>query len=222
MGKAKDVSGLKFGRLTAIERTGDKTIHGYLWRCSCDCGGDAVVVLSRLITGHTRSCGCLVKEQAKMAKRVTHGHTRMSNRASASEYHIWSTMKQRCLNPASASYSRYGGRGITVCPEWAGDNGYANFFADMGKRPSDKHSLDRIDTNGNYEPSNCRWATSEEQNNNRSGVRSIEWNGQTMTSAAWSRRVGISAMTIRSRLDKGWSVERALTEPLNKTRRRIG
>lgn len=207
---AKDISGQTFGRLTAIRPTGGKTVHGRLWHCSCSCGGTAIAVASRLITLHTRSCGCLAKEASHKPTNLKHGHTTNAKRATASEYNIWCTMKQRCLNPSSANYSRYGGRGITIDPEWLTDDGYMAFYRDMGPRPSKAHSLDRRDPNGPYSKANCRWATVVEQQNNRSGTRQITYNGETCTSAEWSRRTGIPANAIRNRLDAGWSVARAL------------
>lgn len=217
MGKIKDISGKKFGRLLAVKLNGVRTIHGMEWECKCECGSIAHVVATRLITGHTRSCGCLQHEAAKLPKNVTHGHTRNSNKASSSEYHIWSSMKQRCGNPKNASYSRYGGRGISFDPKWSS---YEAFFADMGARPSPSHTLDRIDGNGNYTKQNCRWATHLEQQNNRSGTRRIVFMGEALTSSELSRRHGISASVIRDRIDAGWTVERAVSTPVGNTGKR--
>lgn len=214
MAKIKDITGVKFGRLTAVGFTGRVNKRGALWRCLCECGRETDVVGAHLRSGHTKSCGCISRELARIPKNVKHGHTRLANKAGASEYHIWSTMKQRCLNPKTANYSRYGGRGITICSDWLGGSGYENFFRDMGPRPGKQFSLDRRDQDGPYSPSNCRWATQIEQQNNRSGTRRIEHDGLTLTSAEWSRRTGISANVIRNRIDCGWSIPDALSRPV--------
>lgn len=220
MAPMKDISGDKFGRLTALARTNIKTVHGMKWLCVCECGAFRTAVLAHLKSGHTKSCGCLVREVALKPKNMTHGHTTNDLKATSSEYHIWSTMKQRCTNPNNVSYPRYGGRGIRVDESWLGPSGYSQFFEDMGARPSKAHSLDRINPNGPYSKDNCRWATSEQQNSNRAGVRQITYQGRTLTSAGWERVTGIAAVTIRSRIDKGWTTEAALTTPVANTGRR--
>jgi hypothetical protein len=118
-------------------------------------------------------------------------------------------MKQRCNYAKTPGYENYGGRGITVCQKWL--TSFEAFYQDMGPRPSDKHSLDRIDTNGHYEPGNCRWATwGEQQNNTRHNVR-LTFRGETLTAAQWAARTGMSAFTIYARVERGWPVERILT-----------
>jgi len=213
------IAGLKYGRLTAIKDVG-RGIHGRIWLCWCDCGGEARVPASRLVAGHTRSCGCLGIEASKKAKRWTHGQTRNDVKAQAYEYNIWQSMKQRCLNPKNKGFARYGGRGITIDPAWLGANGFQTFLAQMGKRPSAKHSLERRDRDGNYTKTNCKWALPIEQQNNRKGNRFITHDGRTMSASDWAREVGINAGSIRNRLDMGWTVERSLTEPLRPRSRR--
>lgn len=128
------------------------------------------------------------------------------------EYWAWSAMKQRCLNPRKRNWARYGGRGIRVCERWL--HSFELFLEDMGPRPSPRHSLDRIDNDGDYEPSNCRWATPGEQR--RHQARLVRFRGELLTLAEWSKRTGLNASTIADRLDRGWTVERALTRAANK------
>lgn len=123
-------------------------------------------------------------------------------------YNSWNAMKARCNHSGSKAYPNYGGRGITICDEWK-DN-FEQFISDMGERPSDRHTIERLDTNGNYEPSNCVWATYGEQMNNKRNNRTLEHNGVEQTVSQWARELNISKDTIRKRLDKGFSTEEAL------------
>lgn len=139
--------------------------------------------------------------------RTTHGHSRTP------EYNVWQLMMQRCFNPKNKRYIRYGARGITVCESW---QYFPNFIADMGKRPSDGHSIERKNNNGNYEPGNCYWATRTEQDNNTSKSRFLDHDGKRLTVKQWSDLLGIGEKTIQSRVDHyGWSVSDALTRPVN-------
>lgn len=139
---------------------------------------------------------------------LRHGQCLRGQRPTAT-YSAWQAMKKRCCEPNHRSYKHYGGRGITVCDRW---QTFDNFYADMGEQPPG-HTLDRIDVNGNYEPSNCRWATAHEQSRNRRTNRLIEFNGETLCVVDWARRVGIHQNTLWQRIITGWPVERALTEP---------
>lgn len=214
---AQDLSGQRFGKLVAVRDIG-KTSRGRVWMCVCDCGQETEAVAGSLKSGHKKSCGCLHAESAKIAggKQQTHGHTTKERKQGAAEYHAWSSMKSRCTNPNTHSYKRYGARGIKVCDRWLD---FANFYADMGPKPSSKHSLERLNTDGNYEPSNCVWADAFQQASTRTNVRSITAFGKTMTAAAWERETSISASVIRNRLDSGWSIEAALTTPVRARKR---
>ena len=127
------------------------------------------------------------------------------------EYAAWIAMKARCYNPKTESFPHYGGRGIIVCSEWI--DSYDTFLRDVGPRPSVMHSLERSNTNGNYEPGNVKWATSREQNNNRRFNHFLEFNGKRQTVTQWSRDLGVNDTLLFMRLKNGWSVERALTTP---------
>jgi hypothetical protein len=127
------------------------------------------------------------------------------------EFRTWSAMKQRCQKPTHKAFPRYGGRGIKVCERW---QTFANFYADMGPRPSKQHSLDRINNDGHYEPSNCRWATRIEQNNNRRDNVRVTISGKTQTLTQWGREAGTDVMRVFRRIKKGWPIEKALTAPV--------
>lgn len=158
--------GDKYNRLTIICE-----IEPYKWnninmrqvKCICDCGNQWEGLLNHIRNGNTKSCGCQNDDKRKLPKLIKHGHKSINNRTS--EYNAWDSMKQRCLNVNNCSYKHYGGRGIKVCDRWL--ESFNNFLEDMGIKPSIEYSIDRINVNGNYEPSNCRWSTPKQQANNR-------------------------------------------------------
>jgi len=139
-----------------------------------------------------------------------HGHALKFN--ASPEYKSWSGIIQRCCNPKSPAYNRYGGRGIKVCPEWR--DSFQKFLKHVGCRPTPTHSIDRIDNNGNYEPGNVRWATIKEQAQNKRTNQKVTYNGETLCVSEWSRRLGIGGKVIGNRLNKGWSAKDALTTPV--------
>jgi hypothetical protein len=197
--------GLRFGRLLVIKRA--KSVRGkFRWICRCDCGATATRDGSALRYGHVKSCGCLSRETAA-ARMTTHGHT-INKKGYTSEYARWCSMKERCGNPKTKSYHRYGGRGIKVCKRWAAS--FEAFYADMGQVPPGK-SLDRIDNNGNYEPGNCRWATKHQQAANARNAKIVQHDGRALCVSEWARILGIKTSTISQRLRLGWPVKMALT-----------
>ena len=202
---ALKLTGRVFGRLAAIERAPKKPYSGNAaWRCRCECGNERIVLALKLTAGATKSCGCL-KAQMAAERRRTHG------RSNTREFHAWAAAKQRCTNPNHIAWNDYGGRGIRMCQRWL--ESFQAFLDDMGAPPSQSHTIDRVNSNGGYEPGNCRWATPAEQARNKRTNRRIEFQGRTMTVAEWERALGFTAGRIKARLLAGWSVERALTAP---------
>lgn len=212
--KAIELTGRRFGRLVVNTR-GDNTPQGLAkWLCSCDCGGIAVVRGADLRNGHTRSCGCIYIESAAA---IAEKHTKTHGQSGAAIYAVWRGMLSRCGNTESASYPRYGGRGISVCERW---KCFEVFFEDFGKcRPSPRHSIDRIDNDGGYEPGNVRWALPVVQQNNRSNNVTIEFEGVRLSTTQWARRVGITGAALAWRIANGWPIHLALREPANPGRR---
>lgn len=198
-----DRTGMRYGNLTVLSYAGQTSTKKSQWLCRCDCGKEIIASGAHLHQGGVTSCGCFGKERQRQAIS-THRDIR------SGEYSSWSGMKDRCLNPDCKNYPKYGGRGITVCERWI--NSYEDFLADMGRRPTPKHSIDRYPNNdGNYEPTNCRWATVKEQANNRSSNHLLKHEGQTHSISTWAEIKGIGKTTIRERLRRGWAVHAALT-----------
>lgn len=214
------IAGERYGRLEAIKRTSADCHGKSLWLFRCDCGNVTERVASRVLSGRISSCGCLRAETAASTSRKTaaargraitrHGHA--TRGARSSEYMIWAQIIDRCTNSKSKAYPNYGGRGITVCPEWAAS--FDAFFSGMGARPGVEFSIDRIDNDGPYSPGNCRWATRVEQKANqrpRKDAVYLTHNGETRTRDDWARRIGIKYSTLVERLRRNWPVDRALT-----------
>ncbi len=217
---AVDLTGQRYGRLTVVERLFERKDYlSSIWVCRCDCGNEAHVFVGNLKNGTSKSCGCLRKEILSRSRQsddtepaeknklpsggqIKHGLSR------SNEYHIWSVLKQRCLNPKDPKYHRYGGRGITVCKEW--EESFETFYCDMGPRPSLNHSIERRDNDKGYEPGNCYWATRVEQDSNKSNSVLYALDGTYKTLPAWCRQFNINTSTVQYRLKRGIDLAEAL------------
>lgn len=205
--KAEDLTGHRFGRIVVEARDFSYKKAAY-WICKCDCGNSTTVQSTHLRNGATQSCGCLNKENVRK-RQTAHGSSR------SRLYRTWQSMKDRCYREKHRQYKNYGGRGITVCDEWR-DN-YAAFEEwAIANGYHDDLTIERIEVNGNYEPSNCKWATNKEQQNNRRNNHFLSYAGKTQTIAQWAGETGLDWMVIYDRVRNGWPTERILTEPLNK------
>lgn len=182
-----------------------------MWLCRCDCGVEKIIWMGNLISGHTKSCGCLCIERIK-SKNTTHGHS-VGGKIS-SEYHSWKKMIERCNDEKANGYKIYGGRGVKVCDRWSGQNGFDNFIDDIGLKPTDNYySIDRIDSNGNYEPGNCKWSTRKEQNQNRCNSIKITVDGIDYNLTEFARIANINYSALYGRVKAGWSVDRIVNTP---------
>ena len=206
-----DMVGKKFGKLTVlfesepyVKPCGQSMIK---YHCKCDCGNETDVVGSKLRTGHTTSCGCHRKELL-----YKHGYGKLRL------HRIWQAMISRCYYKGDVGYKNYGGRGISVCEEWLND--FLSFEKWATSNGYKEHlTIDRIETDGNYEPSNCRWATYREQANNKRNNHILTVNGVSMTISQWSDITGLPMSALYNRVSKGWDSERVVTTPLRITSR---
>jgi|SRR6185369_7464456 len=194
MGSKLNVAGKRFGRLTALRE--DRQMDRTAWLCICDCGTECVRTTKTLRNGMTKSCGCF---QIETVKRVTTKHGRTNSKL----YGVWKAMRGRCRTKTDQNYRHYGGRGIKICERW---NTFENFRNDMGD-PEAGLTLDRIDVNGNYEPSNCRWVTMKEQTRNKRNSLLLTFNGKTQIIPDWAKELNLVASTLYARASRGLSVQ---------------
>ena len=201
----KDITNYKFNKLIAVEFYKKDKFGKLYWLFKCDCGNKKVINKSRVMTNQTKSCGCLEKEfKFKPLFNLLKPYR--------SEYTTWFAMKQRCLNTENKDYLHYGGRGIKICDRWMK---FENFFNDMGKRPKGK-TIDRIDNNGNYELSNCRWATPKEQISNTRRVIYINFNGKIMIAKEWANLFSLDYRSFIYHFKKNNNMEFALIKAKKK------
>jgi hypothetical protein len=199
MSRIIDLTGMVFGALTATKRVGSDRFGDTIWECKCACGEPSLVRGSSLRSGGTRSCGC---HHGQPPVNWIHGGTSGVTRTGRvqSEYSTWRLMKGRCFNHNNNKYYLYGGRGITVCDRWK--NSFASFLADMGPKPTEKHTLDRIDPNKDYAPDNCRWATQQDQQRNRRNNVFVEISGERFTIFDVAELLKIKESSARARLKR--------------------
>lgn len=210
-----DLIGQQFTRLTIVEFAFTKKRKRY-WKCLCVCGNITYNCTATLRGGESKSCGCWRDDILRARERPKKPKLPKPPKPPKPrayyylpEYKTWGSMRARCLNPKHSQYKDYGGRGITIIPEWYS---FAAFYADMGPRPSPQHSIDRINNDLGYSPENCRWATRKEQARNKRNTILLTYRGETMTIPDWAQTLGIKAKIIRNRMRYGWSVERILSE----------
>lgn len=197
-----ELAGQTYGRLTVVSEA-QKRFNQRHWLCACACGKETVVSQPNLRSGVSTSCGCLHKEIIS-AQFATHRKTKTP------EYQVWKGMHQRCNNPKNKSFVRYGGRGIKICDAWL--HSFDTFIGDMGPRPSDQHSIDRIDNNGDYAPDNCRWVLEDVQQLNKRSNHFIEFKGERLSLSQWAEKLNLSPSLLHARLNKlHWPLERALS-----------
>jgi len=207
MPKFIDLTGKTFNQLTIIERAENTKQGKARWVCRCTCGKISTIDGANIRNGHTKSCGCFAKESLEK-NRYRHGM------AHTSEYGIWCNILQRCNNPNDKAFKDYGGRGITICDEWKND--FMAFYNHVGKRPSPKHSIDRINNDGNYEPNNVRWATQKQQSNNQRSNVKITLYGIALSMTQWAKISHTPLSTICCRIKRGCPHEKAIFQPANK------
>jgi len=206
----ESILGKRFGRLVVVGPV-IKNKWGNIYRlCRCDCGKEKMIYVNSLVSGHSKSCGCLRKEISR-SKFTTHGKT------DTRTYRIWCAMKTRTTNKNDPAYKNYGGRGIKLCPKW---NTFSNFLRDMGVCPAGKE-IDRIDNDKGYSPGNCRWTTRKQNQNNKRSNRFLECRGKRQTLMQWANERKVNESLIRSRLNSGWSVEAAVFTSAEPNSKRI-
>ena len=202
--------GTRIHKLTVIAEHPEKYRTMKRWICLCDCGNQTIVANSNLKNNHTKSCGCHKKEAAG-THSLTHGKTKTK------EYRAWRSMKERCSLPSNIMWKNYGGRGIKICDRWIGS--FECFLKDMGELPFKGAQLDRIDNNGNYEPSNCRWVTKFQNMLNKRNTVIVEYNGKSQTLKEWSIELNMNYnLLIRRLKGQKWTVEQTLSTPVEKHR----
>lgn len=194
MREFRDISNQKFGRLTPIEYVGIHKTRS-AWLCKCDCGNETIVSTDKILSGHTKSCGCLKIKYSIINKRI---------------FQIWYNMQSRCKKSNRKDSKYYFGKGIKICREWDTYENFQSWALENGY--ADNLTIDRIDTKGDYKPSNCRWITLAEQQRNKRNCRYLTINGVKKTLAEWSREIGISRSTLQYRIEKNMPVEKIMSK----------
>lgn len=197
--------GEKYNSLVVLGEAAKRGEKRYV-KCLCDCGGETIVRLTHIRSGQIKTCGC------GRSHRKTHGMSR------SPEFKSWLHMKERCHKEDNPQYHNYGGRGVEVCSEWRDD--FQAFYDHIGPKPSPELTVDRVDNDGNYEPGNVRWASRQQQCRNFRCNTLLTYDGRTQCIVEWAEELGVNRGTLQTRLQRGWSTERALTQPTGKHRRK--
>lgn len=207
--------GKKFGLLTVLSVASLQDSSGaYCWICKCDCSKICRVRKHSVKTGRVRSCGCLQRTTAAQLASEMGRANRKHGKTKSPEYIAWRQMRQRCLDKKNKAYPRYGGRGIKICDRWSD---FEMFLKDMGNRPTNRHTIDRINNDGNYCPENCRWATYTAQARNKNNTILLTYDGLTKSLAEWAECKNLNYVTLWSRLHVSqWSLNKALETPLQR------
>lgn len=202
-----DLTGMKFGRWTVLGYSHTNGLRALYWTCKCECGTIKEVSGNSLRNNRSKSCGCLSKEVSReVGKKSNKSHGQFGTPL----YFVWNSMKQRCNNPNSTSYSDYGKRGISVCDEWSEFEPFYRWAMLSGYKQG--LSIDRTDNNGNYHPENCRWVSGKKQCRNRRSNKRFTYNNKNLTLVEWAEITGINRSTLASRVyTYGWNIEKALT-----------
>lgn len=216
MGKIKDLTGQRFGRIVVLEDTHTRDKYrNEIWKCRCDCGKIILKSSELLRSKNSNSCGCLASELTRIRNKrmfTTHGYGNEDRL-----HRIWIGIKTRCYNKKDSGYKNYGARGIVMCDEWKED--FMNFRKwAMANGYKENLSIDRIDNNGNYRPDNCRWATLEQQGNNKRNNYFIEYNGERHTLQEWCEKLNLKYSTLYARLKRGWSIKKAFITPFGRSK----
>lgn len=215
-GRGKDLTGNVYNRLTVLGMSSRRDGNRMKWVCKCECGKVVSVRTSHLLGGKIQSCGCYQKEIAVQRAYDGDGVVKKTHGLSRSRiYTIYRAMIQRCYDSSVTKYFDYGGRGIKVCDRWRGPGGFERWLEDMKDPPSSKHSIDRIDVNGDYSPENCRWVTAVVQMRNMRTNRYVEWEGKKRLLIELAEEYGIPYKQLHKRVfTRGWDLRRALLTPL--------
>lgn len=219
MPQLKDITGQRFGKLFIVERVYIPGKRGTWYKAKCDCGNDHQVCYDSVVHGESRSCGCLQK-QSVISKNFVHGHCGTGRNKWSPEYRCYTLVKQRCYNPNNPGFKDYGGRGIGMSAEWKAS--FIQFFEDMGKKPSPKHSLQRVDNDGPYSKENCIWDTPIKQANNKRSTRFVETEHGKIPLRVYCYKNNIQAELIWVLLQKGLSVDGAIKAAIKKASEYIG
>lgn len=205
--------GMRYGRLLVLGEGERNKQNIRRWSCRCDCGKIKNLKTFDLINGNVVSCGCYSREKFTL---MTTRHGGASGGKRTSEYQAWINAKKRCYYPKNKEFKNYGGRGIKMSSDWLND--YSKFISDMGQKPTSKHSLERIDVDGDYFKENCRWATMSEQNLNKRTNRIVSFDAKSQHLCLWAKEMKIKKSTLGSRIKAGWSYEKILSQPVRKRR----